>query len=147
MHGDAPETVGKKVADMTERRAKTNRGLMKFGVAGYTVVRETEREAQQELQRITDVQQSAAGYANYQQWLAGTQLEQRVSLEDYSVSNRGLHSGLVGTAEQVAEKIEAFEAAGVDLLLLQFSPQLEEMEAFSEAVIARKQRAASGSAS
>jgi dimethylsulfone monooxygenase len=147
MHGDAPETVGKKVADMTERRAKTNRGLMKFGVAGYTVVRETEREAQQELQRITDVQQSAAGYANYQQWLAGTQLEQRVSLEDYSVSNRGLRSGLVGTAEQVAEKIEAFEAAGVDLLLLQFSPQLEEMEAFSEAVIAQKQRAASRSAS
>jgi FMNH2-dependent dimethyl sulfone monooxygenase len=146
MHGDAPETVGKKVADMTERRAKTNRGPMKFGVAGYAVVRETEREAQQEVQRITDVQQSAAGYANYQQWLAGTQLEQRVSLEDYSVSNRGLRSGLVGTAEQVAEKIGAFEAAGVDLLLLQFSPQLEEMEAFSEAVIARKQRAASRSA-
>jgi len=34
----------------------------------------------------------AAGYKNYQQWLAGTQLEQRVSLEDYSVSNRGLRS-------------------------------------------------------
>jgi dimethylsulfone monooxygenase len=147
MHGDAPETVGKKLADMTERRAKTNRGPMKFGVAGYAVVRETEREAQQELQRITDVQQSAAGYANYQQWLAGTQLEQRVSLEDYSVSNRGLRSGLVGTAEQVAEKIAAFEAAGVDLLLLQFSPQLEEMEAFSDAVIARKHRAVSGAAS
>lgn len=147
MHGDAPETVSKKVADMTERRAKTNRGPMKFGVAGYAVVRETEREARQELQHITDVQQSAAGYANYQQWLAGTQLEQRVSLEDYSVSNRGLRSGLVGTAEQVAEKIAAFEAAGVDLLLLQFSPQLEEMEAFSDAVIARKQRAASRSAS
>jgi FMNH2-dependent dimethyl sulfone monooxygenase len=47
----------------------------------------------------------------------------------------------------VAEKIAAFETAGVDLLLLQFSPQLEEMEAFSEAVIARKKRAASRSAS
>jgi FMNH2-dependent dimethyl sulfone monooxygenase len=58
-----------------------------------------------------------------------------------------LRSGLVGTAEQVAEKIAAFETAGVDLLLLQFSPQLEEMEAFSEAVIARKKRAASRSAS
>ncbi len=146
MHGDSPETVGKKVADMTERRAKTVRAPLKFGVAGYAVVRETEREAQRELQRITDVQQSAAGYANYQQWLAGTQLEQRVSLEDYSVSNRGLRSGLIGTAEQVTEKIAAFEAAGVDLLLLQFSPQLEEMEAFSDAVIARRQRAASGSA-
>ena len=81
------------------------------------------------------MQQSAAGYANYQQWLAGTQLEQRVSLEDYSVSNRGLRSGLVGTAEQVTERIAKFEAAGVDLLLLQFSPQHEEMERFAEAVI------------
>jgi dimethylsulfone monooxygenase len=146
MHGDSPETVGNKVGDMTERRAKTNRVPLKFGVAGYAVVRDTEQEAQRELQRITDVQQSAAGNANYQQWLAGTQLEQRVSLEDYSVSNRGLRSGLIGTAEQVAEKIAAFEAAGVDLLLLQFSPQLEEMEAFSDAVIGRKQRAASGAA-
>jgi FMNH2-dependent dimethyl sulfone monooxygenase len=110
---------------------------MKFGVAGYAIVRETEREAQDEVKRITDVQQSAAGYANYQQWLAGTQLEQRVSLEDYSVSNRGLRSGLVGTAEQVAERVAAFEKAGVDLLLMQFSPQMEEMERFAEVVIGK----------
>ncbi len=59
-------------------------------------------------------------------------------MEDYSVSNRGLRSGLVGTAEQVAERVAQFEAAGADLLLLQFSPQLEEMERFSEAVIRRE---------
>ena len=72
------------------------RGLppMQYGVAAYTIVRETEEEAQKELKRITDVHQSAAGYGNYQQWLAGTKLEQQVSLEDYSVSNRGLRSGL-----------------------------------------------------
>ena len=135
MHGDPPETVAAKIADLSERRSKFSATPLKFGVAAYSIVRETEKEAQQELARITNVHQSAAGYANYQQWLAGTQLEQRVSLEDYSVSNRGLRSGLVGTAEQVAERIAAFEAAGVDLLLLQFSPQLEEMEKFSKAVI------------
>jgi FMNH2-dependent dimethyl sulfone monooxygenase len=138
MHGDPPEKVGEKIVDLRARRAKHNLPTMKFGVAGYAIVRETEREAQDELRRITDVQQSAAGYANYQQWLAGTQLEQRVSLEDYSVSNRGLRSGLVGTAEQVAERVAAFEAVGVDLVLLQFSPQLEEMERFSAEVIRRK---------
>jgi dimethylsulfone monooxygenase len=137
MHGDPPEHVAEKVADLRERRAKHSLASMKFGVAGYAVVRETEKEAQDEVRRITDVQQSAAGYANYQQWLAGTKLEQRVSLEDYSVSNRGLRSGLVGTPEQVAERVAAFENAGVDLLLLQFSPQLEEMEKFAEAVIHR----------
>ena len=69
--------------------------------------------------------------------MTNTQLEQRVSLEEYSVSNRGLRSGLVGTAEQVAERVAAFEKAGVDLLLLQFSPQIEEMERFAGAVIRR----------
>jgi dimethylsulfone monooxygenase len=86
--------------------------------------------------RITDVQQSAAGYSNYQQWLAGTQLEQHVSLEDYSVSNRGLRSGLVGTPEQVRARIAEFEAIGVDFFLLQCSPQWEEMERFADAIIA-----------
>jgi dimethylsulfone monooxygenase len=138
MHGDPPERVGEKITDLRGRRARhADLAPMKFGVAGYAIVRETEREAQEEVRRITDVKQSAAGYANYQQWLAGTQLEQQVSLEDYSVSNRGLRSGLVGTAEQVAERVAEFEAAGVDLVLLQFSPQLEEMERFATAVIGR----------
>jgi dimethylsulfone monooxygenase len=138
MHGDPPERIREKIADLRARRERHKLPPLKFGVAGYAIVRETEREAQEELRRITDVHQIAAGYANYQQWLAGTQLEQRVSLEDYSVSNRGLRSGLVGTAEQVAERVAQFEAAGADLVLLQFSPQLEEMERFSEAVIRRE---------
>ena len=137
MHGDPPERVAEKIKDLRERRAKHNLPPLKFGVAGYAVVRETEREAADEVKRITDVQQSAAGYANYQDWLAGTQLEQRVSLEDYSVSNRGLRSGLVGTAEQIAERLAEFEKVGVDLVLLQFSPQLEEMEKFARAIIGR----------
>jgi FMNH2-dependent dimethyl sulfone monooxygenase len=105
-------------------------------VAGYAIVRDTEAAAQREVERITDVKQSARGYGNYQQWLAGSQLEQKVSLEDYSVSNRGLRSGLVGTPEIVQSRLREFEAAGVDLVLLQMSPQMEEMERFSEQVIA-----------
>jgi len=138
MHGDPPERVGEKIKDLRERRAKHVLPPLKFGVAGYAVVRETQREADDEVRRITDVHQSAAGYANYQEWLSGTQLEQRVSLEDYSVSNRGLRSGLVGTPERIAERIADFEKAGVDLVLLQFSPQLEEMEQFAKTIINRE---------
>jgi dimethylsulfone monooxygenase len=138
MHGDPPERIAEKIKDLRERRAKHDLPPLKFGVAGYAVVRETQPEAEDEVRRITDVQQSAAGYANYQEWLAGTQLEQRVSLEDYSVSNRGLRSGLVGTPEQVAEHLGEFEKAGVDLVLLQFSPQLEEMEQFAKLVMKRE---------
>jgi FMNH2-dependent dimethyl sulfone monooxygenase len=138
MHGDPPERVGEKIKDLRERRAKHNLPALKYGLAGYSVVRETQREAEDEVRRITDVQQSAAGYANYQEWLAGTQLEQRVSLEDYSVSNRGLRSGLVGTAERVAERLAEFEKVGVDLVLLQFSPQMEEMDQFAKSIIQRE---------
>ena len=135
MHGDPPDRVAAKTADMRARRSRAGRAPLTFGVAGYVVCRPTEEAARQEVARITDVNQSAAGYANYQEWLANTQLEQRVSLEDYSVSNRGLKTGLVGTPEQIARRIEAFSAAGVNLLLLQFSPQHEEMERFAEEVI------------
>jgi dimethylsulfone monooxygenase len=137
MHGDPPNRVAEKIADMRRRRESLGLPPMIYGVAAYAVVRDSESEAQAEVVRITDVQQSASGYKNYQQWLAGTQLEQQVSLEDYSVSNRGLRSGFIGTPQQVADRVGAFSDAGVDLLLLQCSPQLEEMERFGEDVISR----------
>jgi len=51
------------------------------------------------------------------------------------MSNRGLRSGLIGAPEHVAQHVSEFEAAGVDLLLLQCSPQYEEIERFAGAVI------------
>lgn len=135
MHGDPPEIVGKKIADMRRRREAANLPPMTFGVAGYAIVRDSEAETKKEVARITDVQQSARGYANYQQWITGSNLEQKISLEDYSVSDRGLRSGFVGTPEQVKERLEEFAAVGVDLVLLQSSPQLEEMERFAAQII------------
>jgi len=136
MHGDPPEIVGKKIADMRRRREAAGLPPMTYGIAGYAIVRDSEAEAKREVARITDVQQSARGYANYQQWITGSNLEQKISLEDYSVSNRGLRSDLVGTPEQVSERLEEFASVGVDLVLLQSSPQLEEMERFAAQVIA-----------
>ncbi|RYY87736.1 MAG: LLM class flavin-dependent oxidoreductase, partial [Chitinophagaceae bacterium] len=136
MHGDDPEVIARRIQDVRERRDKLGLPVMRFGVAAYAIVRNQEQEVKKELARITDVNASARGNANYQQWINGTQLEKRVSLEDYSVSNRGLRSGLTGTPEQVAEQIDRFARAGVDFFLLQSSPQLEEMERFAEAIIA-----------
>jgi FMNH2-dependent dimethyl sulfone monooxygenase len=144
MHGDPPERIAPKIADMKERRERESEALgidlppMQFGVAGYTIVRDTEREVKEEIDRITNVAEGSPGYGNYQDWINNTKLEQRVSLQDYSVSNRGLRAGLAGTADQVAERVAAFADVGVDLLLLQCSPQLEEMERFGESVIAAR---------
>lgn len=135
MHGDEPARIKEKIDEMEERRDKLGLPSMIYGVAGYTVVRNTDEEVKKEVERITDVQQSAAGYGNYQDWLSNTKLDSQVSLEDYSVSNRGMRSGLTGTPGQVADQVGKFEEAGVDLLLLQCSPQFEEMERFADAII------------
>jgi FMNH2-dependent dimethyl sulfone monooxygenase len=132
MHGDAPEVIAAKIADMSSRTDTS----FQYGVSGYVIVRDTEQEAQDELARILDVQSDPEAYASYQDFVAGSQLESQVSLEEYSVSNRGLRAGLVGTPEQVIGRIREYEAAGVDLMLLQFSPQREEMARFGEQVIA-----------
>ena len=134
-HGDPPERVAPKVADIKARRAATGLPPMQYGMAAYVIVRDTDAEAQREVARITDVSPGSPGYATYQDWIANTKLEQQISPEDYSVSNRGLRAGLVGTPDTVASKIRAFADAGVDLLLLQCSPQLEEMERFAAQVM------------
>ncbi|UKT65866.1 LLM class flavin-dependent oxidoreductase [Pedobacter mucosus] len=137
MHGDSPELIAKRIADLSERRDKKGLPPMQFGVAAYSIIRNNEQEVKKELERITNVKEGSSGYKNYQQWISGTQLEQQVSLSDYSVSNRGLRSGLTGTPAQVQDKIGEFEKIGVNFFLLQCSPQLEEMERFADAIIVK----------
>ncbi len=139
MHGDNPATIADKVADMKRRRAQhPHLPEMIFGVTGYCIVRDSEAEANREVDRITqapDPTKSPEGFANFQQWITGSQLEKKISLRDYSVSNRGLHSGLIGTPETVAQRLADFEAAGCSLVLLQSSPQHTEMARFAKQVM------------
>lgn len=135
MHGDPPEVLATKIDDMRARRANyPELSPLRFGVAGYAIVRSSDAEVKKEIARITDVRASARGYASYQDFIKGSQLDTQVSLEDYSVSNRGLRTGLVGTPDEVAERVRALERIGIDVLLLQSSPQREEMERFSSEV-------------
>ena len=137
MHGDPVEAVAPKIADMAQRREEAGGSPMQFGMAAFAIVRGSEGEAQAELERITAMPASPPpGFANFDQWLQGTELERTLKLQEYSVSNRGLRPNLVGTPEQVAERIRAYEAAGLDLLLLQMSPQAEEMDRFADTVMA-----------
>ncbi len=135
MHGDEPEFIAEKIADMRARREKTGKPPMIYGMAAYAIVRDTEAEAKAEVERITTLDPAAPGFANFDQWISGTELERELKIQEYSVSNRGLRPGLIGTADHVRTRIAEYEAAGLDLLLLQMSPQLEEMERFSAEVI------------
>lgn len=135
MHGDEVEVIAAKIADMRARRAAAGKPPMTFGMAAYAIVRDTEQEARAEVVRITTLDPNAPGFSNFDQWLSGTQLEREMKLQEYSVSNRGLRPNLVGAPERIRERIAAYEAAGLDLLLLQMSPQYEEMERFAADVM------------
>jgi len=135
MHGDPASAIAPKIADMAARREAAGGSPMQYGMAAYAIVRDSEAEAKRELDRITTVTDLPAGYANFDQWLSGTQLERELKIQEYSVSNRGLRPNLVGTPEQLKERIAEYEDAGLDLLLLQMSPQAEEMERFANQVM------------
>ncbi|GAA3667494.1 LLM class flavin-dependent oxidoreductase [Microbacterium marinilacus] len=134
-HGGTPDELRAKIAEMTERRAAAGLApFAHFGMAAYIIVRDTDEEAQAELDRITDVSEGPA-YESYTDFISKSQLEHAPDLRDYSVSNRGLRPDFVGTPERVAERILEFQDAGVDTLLLQASPQQEELERIARDVI------------
>jgi dimethylsulfone monooxygenase len=136
MHGDPVDAIRPKIADMEGRRAQMGAPRMQYGMAAFAIVRDSEAEAKRELERVTQMPPTPPkGFDNFDQWLSGTQLERELKLQEYSVSNRGLRPNLVGTPEQIQERIAEYEAVGLDLLLLQMSPQAEEMDRFGAQVI------------
>ena len=47
----------------------------------------------------------------------------------------GLGACLVGTRDMIIERIKAYEAAGIDMLLLHFHPMIEGLEQFAEEIL------------
>jgi dimethylsulfone monooxygenase len=129
MHGGTLEEARANVADITERSLRaTGQPLREIGMPAYVIVRDTEAEAQAELERITTVDPNSPGYASFEQFRQNSHLSLEISRREYSVGTRGLRPNLVGTAEQVADGIRAYGDAGITLLLIQASPLTEELE-------------------
>jgi dimethylsulfone monooxygenase len=128
MKGGTVQETASMVADMQIRReAAGKQPFTEFGMTAYVICRETEDEAYQEWERITGV--------DYEAYVTAEELAQKSIISDEAVAARGLRPNLVGTPVQIAQRILAYEHAGVSLLLLQFSPQLREMERFANDVI------------
>jgi len=136
MHGGTVQEIADKIRDMNRRRqALQKEPFETFGMAAFVICRDTEEEALAEKERITRVHEGSVGYDGYQDFISKSQLNVQVSLEDYSVSNRGLRPNLVGTPEQIAKRILEYEEVGLNLLILQFSPHHEGMETFAKKVM------------
>ncbi|PEN06256.1 alkanesulfonate monooxygenase [Longimonas halophila] len=139
MHGGSVDKIAGDIEDLRERRAQAghNPDAMQFGMAAYMICRETEAEAQAELERITTVDYEAEGFDSYDDFVANSELDSEVDLKDYSVSNRGLRPNLVGTPDQIVERLNAYADVGLDLVIVQCSPMLEEVERIGQEVIPR----------
>jgi len=140
MHGDPVEVIAKNIADMRARRACFSDRPLRFGMAAYVICRDTEAEAQEELERITRVRSDLASYHSFKDFVTQSQLRTQLELRDYSVSNRGLRPNFVGTPEQIIERIKAYEAVGLNLILIQCSPMLEELERIGTLILPELKR-------
>lgn len=133
MHGGAVDEVRANVADMNARSERLHgRPIAEFGMPAYVIVRDTAAEAERELERITTVDPNSPGYASFEQFRQNSQLSLELSRREYSVGTRGLRPNLVGTPEQVAERIHEYADAGISLLLIQASPLDEELDRIAE---------------
>ncbi len=133
-------------AVIEDLRARRRAGVpLRFGLSAFAITRDTETEALAELEYL----QALVDAERRPEISTGTDPKTQMYkvLADTSRvgSNGGTLAGLVGSHEQVAERIAAFHAAGIELFMLQFQPLEAELDRFAAHIIPRfrdSQRAA-----
>lgn len=128
--------------DVINATAAEHDRTVKFGLNGFMIVRDTEKEARDTLREIVEkanVEQVEGFRQAVQQGGAsspdGKGMWADSSFEDLVQYNDGFKSQLIGTAEQVAERLVEYKKLGVDLSLLAFLHVKEEIEQFGEKVL------------
>lgn len=133
---------GRPLADtigvIEDLRARPRDGApLRFGISAFVIARDTEAAALAELtylQSLVDAEsrpESAGGTD------PKTQMYKVLSGTKRIGSNGGTLAGLVGSYDQVAERIHAFHEAGVELFMLQFQPVEDELDRFADHILPR----------
>jgi alkanesulfonate monooxygenase len=129
INGRPPNEVEEIVANMKERADNYERTL-KFGMSAFVICRETEAAAQLEYQRLLSLL-----HVNIKGGDKEVAMHKYLAETEKVGTNGGTVAGLVGTPEQIAERMHEFEALGIETFLLQFHPTREELERFSSEVM------------
>lgn len=150
MNGNTLEGFKKQIDDVKARAAKEGREV-KFAANGFVIVRDTEEEAIELLRDIISHGDSKAveGFKNSVKD-AGQSTKDKdgmwaeSTLEDLVQYNDGFKTGLIGTAEQVADRIIELKKLGIGLVLTGYFHYEEDLERFGQDVIplVRKKEAA-----
>jgi dimethylsulfone monooxygenase len=140
-NGNSVSEIKKQVDDI-RAKAKANGHSVKIGVNAFAIARETEKEAQEQVAEIIQKADPEAVKAfGHEVKNAGKASPEgkgnwaESTLEDLVQYNDGFKTNLIGTPEQIAERIVALKAVGVDLILLGFLHFQEEVEFFGKRVI------------
>ncbi|HEY8449416.1 MAG TPA: dimethyl sulfone monooxygenase SfnG [Bacillota bacterium] len=145
MNGNSVEGVRAQIEDVLQRAARYGRERdIRFAVNAFVICRDSEEEARQVLRDIiehADVEAVRAFGESVKQ--AGQASPEREGMwanstfEDLVQYNDGFKTGLIGTPEQIARRIQELEAVGVDLVLCGFLHFIEEVERFGQEVVPR----------
>ena len=140
-NGNTPEGIKAQVDDI-RAKAAANHHSVKVGVNAFVIARDTEQEAQAVLAEIIDKADpeavNAFGDAAQQAGKASPEGEgnwAKSSFADLVQYNDGFKTNLIGTPRQIAERIVALKAVGVDLVLAGFLHFQEEVEYFGQRVL------------
>ncbi|MFS2124855.1 dimethylsulfone monooxygenase SfnG [Pseudomonas sp. Pseusp97] len=140
-NGNSVEGIKAQVDDIREKAA-ANGHSVKIGVNAFVIARDTEEEARAVLAEIIDKADpeavNAFGHAAKQAGAASPEGEgnwAKSSFEDLVQYNDGFKTNLIGTPQQIAERIVALKAVGVDLVLTGFLHFQEEVRYFGEKVL------------
>jgi FMNH2-dependent dimethyl sulfone monooxygenase len=141
MNGNSLEGLKEQIEEVSGHAAREGRRV-RFGVNAFILARDTEGEAREVLGEIIRKADKQAvegfGAAVRQAGKAapdGKGMWQNSNFEDLVQYNDGFRTGLVGTPEQIAERIVAIKSIGVDLVLGGFLHYLEEVDYFGKRIL------------
>lgn len=124
--------------------ARSAAAAPRFGINGFVIARDTHEEAVEQLRDIVgnahkpavegfraSVQQAGASTGDGKGMWADSTFEDLVQYND------GFKTGLIGTYDEIAERIIEYKKQGVNLLLTAYLHFQEELTAFGEEIIPR----------
>ena len=140
-NGNTTEELKKQIDDL-RAKAQANSHAIQVGVNAFIIARDTEEEAQAVLQEIiAKANKTAVKSFEEATREAGAATAEgegnwaKSTFEDLVQYNDGFRTNLIGTPQQIAERIVELKRIGVDLILSGFLHFIEEVEYFGEKVL------------
>jgi dimethylsulfone monooxygenase len=142
-NGNTPEGIAAQVQDVNDVAAVNGRaGAVRFGVNGFLIGRDTEAEAREVLREIVAKadREAVEGFGSAVKQAGQATGDKKGMWQDSEFAdlvqyNDGFRTGLVGTPEQIAERMLEYKRAGAHLMLLGFLHYHEDVQHFGREIL------------